>query len=239
MGSSKKYKGKLCAYCRQEMSGTADHVFPREIFQLDQRVGLPKVPSCLKCNNRKSKLEHYLLSVLPFGATHTNSQKALSVDVVKRLRKNRKLHTQIRREQKYKFIPTPEGGLEKRLTLSFDHEILHEFIGLVGLGLIFHHWGKYLPLECSHRVFTPSPTGLKFLDSLFGLSTDLRVSTQLGDDTVRYKGVLSEIDEGMSVWAIQMLGGITISDETKRQVFSNSFVAVITGTEQMLAKMEF
>ena len=239
MGSSKKYKEKLCAYCRKDKSVTADHVFPREIFQTHQRVGLPKVPSCTKCNNKKSKLEHYLLSVLPFGATHANAYKALSVDVVKRLKKNQKLHRKIRREQSYKLIPTPDGGVENRLTLTFDHEILHEFIGFVGRGLTLYHWGKYLPLNCSYKVFTPSPTGLKFLDSLFNLSTNLRVNSQLGDDTIRYKGVLSEIDEGMSVWAIQLLGGITISDQTKRHVFSNSFVAVITGTDQMLESMNF
>ena len=95
MGSSKKYKDKMCVYCRQKMSTTADHIFPRELFQAEQRNLLPKVPSCTNCNNEKSKLEHYLLTVLPFGATHLNAQKTLSIDVAKRLRKNRKLHEQI------------------------------------------------------------------------------------------------------------------------------------------------
>lgn len=221
------------------MSATADHVFPREIFQLDQRDCIPKVPSCIKCNNRKSKLEHYLLSVLPFGATHANAHRALSIDVPKRLNKNRKLHAQIRREQRYRFMPNADGEFEKRLTLSLDHEILHEFIGFVGRGLLFYHWGEYLPLDCTYRVFTPSPTGLKFLDSLFGLSTSYRVDTKLGDDTVKYKGVLSETDDGMSVWAIQLLGGITIADEIKGHVFRNSFIVVVTGTRQMLDCMQF
>lgn len=234
MGSSKKYKGKLCAYCRKNISATADHVFPREIFQKYQRDGLPKVPSCIECNNRKSKLEHYLLSVLPFGATHANAHQALSVDVARRLNKNRKLHTKIREEFGYKFLPTKEGGLEKRLALSLDYDILHEFIGFVGRGLIYYHWEKYLPLECTYKVFTPSPTGLEFLNGLFDLSSNYRVNTQLGADTVRYKGVLSEIDEGMSVWAIQLLGGITVADDMARHVFSNSFVVMITGTEQMI-----
>jgi hypothetical protein len=221
------------------MSGTADHVFPREIFQLNQRVGLPKVPSCTECNSRKSKLEHYLLSVLPFGGTHANAHKALSVDVARRLQKNKKLYAKIRTESGYKFIPTKEGELEKRLALSLDYEILHEFIGFVGRGLIFHHWNKYLPLDCTYKVFTPSPTGLKFLDSLFSLSTPYRVNIQLGNDTVRYKGVLSGIDEGMSIWAIQLLGGITIADDMTRHIFSNSFVAMITGAEQMFDSMDF
>ena len=98
MGGSKKYKKKLCVYCRNSISATADHVFPREIFQPDQRSMLPKVPSCINCNNEKSILEQYLLSVLPFGATHSNAEKALAVDTKKRLAKNKKLHKKLKLE---------------------------------------------------------------------------------------------------------------------------------------------
>lgn len=87
-GSSKKYKDKICVYCRESTSTTADHVFPREFFQKHQRSNLPKVPSCKSCSNEKSKLEHYLLSVLPFGATHSYVHQVLSVDVPKRLERN-------------------------------------------------------------------------------------------------------------------------------------------------------
>lgn len=31
MAESKKFKSKQCVYCREELSSTADHVFPREI----------------------------------------------------------------------------------------------------------------------------------------------------------------------------------------------------------------
>lgn len=238
MGSSKKYKGKLCVYCRRNRSTTADHVFPREIFQLEQRSMLPKVPSCLKCNNEKSKLEHYLLSVLPFGATHSNAHKALSIDVVRRLSKNRKLHEKIKKESGYCFIPSSNNDLETRLTIRLDFQMLHDFIGFIGRGLMWHHWEKSLPLNYSLKVFTPSPTGMSFLDGLFQLSTSYRVDVNLGNGTVRYKGVMSETDEGLSVWAIQLLGGITVSDDKLNHVFSNSLVAMITGSPEMLKKIQ-
>ncbi|MEA1979348.1 MAG: hypothetical protein U9N54_00035 [candidate division Zixibacteria bacterium] len=198
---------------------------------------LPKVPACVECNNQKSKIEHYLLSVLPFGATHSNAQKALSVDTAKRLTKNRKLHRKLKIEFGYKYVPTKEGCVEKQLTISLDHKILHEFIGFVGRGLIWYHWKKYLPTGCAYKAFTPSPIGLEFLSGLFNLSTSYRVNNQLGDGTVRYKGVMSEIDEGLSIWAIQLLGGMTFSDRKAGHVFSNSFVAMITGFPKTLENL--
>jgi hypothetical protein len=56
---SKKYKGKTCVYCATEKSSCPDHVIAREFFPIDERSNLPKVPSCVSCNNKKAKLEHY------------------------------------------------------------------------------------------------------------------------------------------------------------------------------------
>lgn len=64
---SKKYKGKLCAYCGRADADTADHVFAKEFFLPPHRDNLPKVPTCSRCNGHKSKLEHYAVAVLPFG----------------------------------------------------------------------------------------------------------------------------------------------------------------------------
>ena len=128
--------------------------------------------------------------------------------------------------------------LEGRLNVKFDSNVLHEFIGFIGLGLMWHHWQKYLPLNCSFKTFTPSPHGIEYISSLFNSSSNLRVDVQLGGDTVRYKGVMSEVDEGVSIWAIQLLGGITISDENHRHIFNNSFVAMITGSSETLGNLE-
>ncbi len=157
------------------MSTTADHIFPRELFQTEQRNMLPKVPSCTNCNNEKSKLELYLLTVLPFGATHSNAQKALSIDVAKRLSKNRKLHEQIKNGFGSKYIRSANNGIEKRLTVEFDARLLNDFVGFVDRGLMWHHWGIRLPLNCSFKIFTPTPSGIDFLSGLFQLKTKYRV----------------------------------------------------------------
>ncbi|MGF1733666.1 hypothetical protein [Photobacterium kasasachensis] len=239
MGGSKKYKGKLCVYCRVNQSTTADHVFPRELFQLEHRGLLPKVPSCEKCNNEKSKLEHYLTAVLPFGGTHIDAETALSVDAAKRLKRNQKLQDRLRESAKDIVLQSSTGTVENRLAVAFDSDSLHNLVGFIGRGLIWHHWGAYLPIESSFKVFTPSEAGIEFLHNLFNLSTKYRVNTtSLSVDTVRYKGVMSESDMGLSVWAIQFLGGTTVVDEDSNSIFKNSFVAMVTGSPESLSKLE-
>ncbi|MGJ0486019.1 MAG: HNH endonuclease [Methylomicrobium sp.] len=237
--SSKKYKNKICVYCRESIASTADHVFPREIFQEHQRGNLPKVPACKSCNNEKSRLEHYLLSVLPFGATHGNAHQALSVDVIRRLERNRKLHRKIKAGFGYSYIPRQSKILEKRLSITLNSNALHDFVGYVARGLMWHHCERLLPLDCTFRAFTPSPRGLDHVTALFALNSPHRVQVNLGENTVRYKGVMSEVDEGVSVWAVQLFGGITLSTRNHSHIFENSFVAVITGKPSILNKLEF
>lgn len=239
MASSKQHRKKICVYCRDRESTTADHVFPRAIFQRDQRNDLPKVPSCEECNNEKSRLEHYLLSVLPFGATHPHAHQALSADVPRRLGRNQKLYRELNSGFGYSYIPGESNSLERRLHVKVDADVLHEFIGFVGRGLMWHHWRRYLPQECAFRAFTPSPTGIQFLTDLFNLNTPHRVQASLGGETVRYKGVMSEADERVSAWAIQLLGGITLSTANHSHVFKNSFVAMISGPPNIISNLAF
>src|SRR3954454_11522216 len=89
---SKKFKGKPCAYCAKRKAETDDHVFAREFFLVEDRQNRPKVPACSQCNNEKSKLEHYLTAVLPFGGRHEQAVANLQRGVPGRLAKNQKLH---------------------------------------------------------------------------------------------------------------------------------------------------
>jgi hypothetical protein len=86
---SKRFKGLLCAYCSQRPAVTGDHLFAREFFLKTQRANLPQVPTCDRCNGEKSKLEHYLTAVLPFGGRHPDALTNLSQMVEPRLAKNK------------------------------------------------------------------------------------------------------------------------------------------------------
>ncbi|MET0081138.1 MAG: hypothetical protein ABW119_22010, partial [Candidatus Thiodiazotropha lotti] len=182
-------------------------------------------------------LEHYLLSVLPFGGTHPNAEKNLSVDAARRLNKNKKLKNHLKEEIGFGHVPQKNNELERRLHVPFDGEKLHKFSEFVGRGLLWHHWQCRVPSQYAVEAFTPSPTGLKYVDSLFTLNTKHRVCVNLGNGTVRYKGAMSESDECLSVWAIQFLGGVTVSEKSYGIVFKNSFAAVLVAPKRHLEEL--
>jgi hypothetical protein len=92
---SKRFKNAYCTYCRAVSAVTGDHIFARELFLLEERDNLPQVPTCDQCNNEKSKLEHYLLTVMPFGGRHPQAARTLTTFVPKRLSKNQKLKSRV------------------------------------------------------------------------------------------------------------------------------------------------
>lgn len=67
---TKKYKNDDCVYCGKNAHNgdhIGDHIFARSFFLEKSGNNLPKVASCKPCNSKKSELETYLTSVLPFG----------------------------------------------------------------------------------------------------------------------------------------------------------------------------
>lgn len=100
---SKKFREKLCAYCAKNTSiPQGDHLFAREFFLENDRNDLIKVPACDKCNNEKSRIEHYLTTILPFGGLHADAEQNLSAMVPKRLSKNKRLHSDLQLGMEYK-----------------------------------------------------------------------------------------------------------------------------------------
>ena len=90
---SKRYRGKRCVYCgRDGASDTGDHVIARGFFLPSERGELPQVPACNQCNNEKSRLEHHLTTVLPFGARHAAASRTLNELVPGRLEHNERVH---------------------------------------------------------------------------------------------------------------------------------------------------
>ncbi|WP_196157181.1 HNH endonuclease [Reinekea sp. G2M2-21] len=234
MGGSKKYKGKLCVYCCNETASTADHVFPRELFKIEKRDGIPKVPACKSCNNSKSKIEHYLASVLPFAGNHEDSVETLSTEVPKRLRKNLKLRRELQSKYTYKNILYEDGDVENRMLIEFDYDALEQFIQYIGKALLYYHWDVYLPSDYDIFAFLPAKEGMDFVKQLFGLSSNKKVTYALGNDTVRYIGTMSESEDGLSVWAIQIFNGLTVSDGNVQNVVEQSFMVVITGPKKTI-----
>jgi ribosomal protein L40E len=96
----KNFKGKICAYCGSAQAATDDHIFARSLFLEGDRPDLPKAPACRKCNEAKSKLEHYVTAVLPFGGRHPQAGENLLKMVPRRLDKNRRLGQEMARSMR-------------------------------------------------------------------------------------------------------------------------------------------
>src|SRR3546814_1882231 len=114
----KRFKGKPCAYC-DGTCVTADHVFARNFFPIEDRAHLPQVSACEPCNRDKSQLEHYLLSVLSFGGNHPASSAILAGEVPRRLEKNRKLHTELANGTREVLLRTGDGTREPHAAIRF------------------------------------------------------------------------------------------------------------------------
>ena len=92
-----KFHGQPCIYCGADADITTDHAVGKKFFLEEQRGNLPQVPACRHCNNRKSELEAYLMTVLPFGAKHAGAAELLTKLVPPRLEKNAKLARKLRK----------------------------------------------------------------------------------------------------------------------------------------------
>ena len=219
---SKRFKsGSLCVYCSKQPAITGDHIFAREFFLESARVNLPKAPICTKCNNEKSKLEHYLTAVLPFGGQHPDAPENLTSMVPKRLRKNVRLHRQLSKGISAGMIPLEGGKIEK-------------LFGLISRGLAWYHWNIYLNEE-DHlsRAVAVTPTGAQLLDDhLFKLTGRDCVNESVGNCTFRYEGKQGTDAPTVTIWRFSIYGGLLVSDG--RGHFVSQIVA-ITGPSEIVS----
>jgi hypothetical protein len=231
--SSKRFRGKLCAYCCELPAITGDHVFAREFFLPDARANLPQVPVCDRCNNYKSKLEHYLTALLPFGGLHSHALENLADQVPRRLTKNQRLARELNTGRGR--IWHIEGEIiQPVMTLPLDPQQTCELFAQIGRGLTYHHWGTYLkPDHVSEALFL-SDYGRKFFARLFTMKAANRVQQDLGNATVSYDGVQATDNPQLTLWRIQFYGGIVVSGDPKAPNTTSTEIAVITGPKRIV-----
>ena len=88
-----EYAAQTCIYCNNAQAESSDHVVGRKFFLVEERRGnLPQVPACKPCNNRKSELEAYLMTVLRSARKTQMRRRFWQKLVPPRLEKNAKLH---------------------------------------------------------------------------------------------------------------------------------------------------
>ncbi len=210
---SKKFKGKTCVYCAKRASTSADHVIAREFLLPGKRENLPKVPACDICQREKSKLEHYLTTVLPFGARHPDAALTLERLVPKRLAKNVALHRQIANQMST--VWTDELGFyAPTKAIPLDDNAVDILFSFIVKGLIWHHWKTWLPVD--HFIQTRMYTlyGLQwFHDHIFSLNAGAVAKGNLGNGVFVYEGHQGVKAPHVTAWRMSLYGLIVPGDE--------------------------
>lgn len=226
--ASKKFKNKKCVYCvAEESTSTGDHVFPRQLFLEQDRVNLPKVACCKKCNDKKSKLEHYLLSVLPFGAQHECAEDNLNSMLPKRLANNQKLHCDLKNRTKYEYGYSKYGVVIPKLMIPIDTQKLLDLIKYFTVALVWEHFKVQLqPVDVVEA-------SLDFnIDSFHNGSLKSKVFKQIGKDTMSYTGIQANDSDKITAWEFVIYGGVELSNCLNRKIIA------VTGPKEINKNIE-
>lgn len=234
---SKKYVGKTCVYCAEATSTSGDHVFAREFFLKAHRGNLPQVPACDVCNRVKSELEHYFVTLLPFGARHPAAEKNLREQVPRRIAKNRKLQRNLAAGWGRAWSKE-RGVYVSTATLPVDSAKLQSLFALIVKGLIWFHWKTLLGQGHFIEVMALTEVGERFFEErVFGLNASARVDVKLGDGTVRYEGVQGVDVAEITAWRIFFYGGLRFGDPQSPGEVSST-ISAWTGPESVRRSVE-
>lgn len=208
---SKRFKSEICAYCGAG-SETADHVFARTFFPKHLRGDLPQVAACTPCNREKSKLEHYLATVLPFGGNHPLSPAMLEQSVPPRLARNQKLHRKLQeRQQTVQW--QEDGRVQSSFGVPYDHDQLIAYLGFVARGLARAHW------SCTIRADYAVSSGLvtrgqdAILRRFFVGRSAGYARGSLGAGLILYEGQQALDNPSITMWRFLLYGGLIFSDD--------------------------
>ncbi len=205
---SKRFKGKTCVYCGlKNGSATGDHVFAREFLPVEHRANLPKVPACVRCNADKAKLEHYLLTLLPFGGNHLESTDLLTASVPKRLAKNVKLHRHLA-EGRGQVLVKHGRILMPSITLPFDGRKLSELFEFITRGMVAHAFGEQIPQDYSVGAGILTEHGEEITRPLLAMNARDRTIATLAEGLIEYEGAQAFDNPALTVWRYRLYGGV-------------------------------
>lgn len=222
---SKKFKGKQCVYCESGKSTkSGDHIFPRKLFLEHRRGNLPKVPCCKNCNDNKSRLEHYLLTILPFGARHADALENLTSQVPGRLDQNVSLHKKLYQGQGIEYINNEAGILVPSMAIPINTDKLIELFNYIAKALANNHFN----VRILGDELTISSIDFDNIDSFLNGKIKDKVNNNLGNGTVVYTGVQANDNDKVTAWEFSIYGGLQIGVQNARKIVS------FTGPQRIL-----
>jgi hypothetical protein len=209
MGMSKKHLGKPCAYCGA-VATTVDHVFARGMFPVAQRANLVKVPACAKCNGEKSRLEHYLSVVVPFGSADESIHAEFLPRFKSRLDNDRLLEREMASSLR---TVVADGNLSELYFTSLRDGYLQQYAGWLIRGLMAHHFGLSGGFSIKSDIIALD--AIPLIDTMFAnLGTDM-LMVEDSAPGVSYRGGVAKADPRSSTWYVVLHGGIRLGDSRK------------------------
>jgi len=202
------------------------------VFLEKHRSDLPKAPACNACNAEKSRLEHYLTAVLPFGGRHFDAITNLETMVPKRLQKNAKLHAELRgRLAEIQDRANLQGFAT---TLPIDYVRLAQLFALIAKGLAWFHWQIILKQGYSAVAAFFLDRGAQFFGRLFSESKTLNhTSGDLGHGTFSYEGIQFAHDPNETLWRLSIYGGACFGNPSSPGEKASQIIAVTAAYSQL------
>lgn len=224
-----KFEGQTCVYCEKAPADSSDHVVGRKFFILERRGNLPQAPACKVCNNRKSKLENYLVIVLGFGAKHRDAVVNLRTQVAHRLEN----------KANAKLLRKLQNGLERSggTSIPFEHKPLEELFAMVARALAWQHFGVRLQSGYSAIASIFTNEAEAFVARMISHGK-VHVTGDLGDGTFKYEGVQAPEYPELTFWRFEIYGGVDFGGDP--QIYGPSSLAVaVTGRLEFIANLRY
>lgn len=226
---------QLCAYCPAQAE-TIDHVFARAFFPKDDWSGLPEVPACERCNNDKSKLEHYLATVMLFGSHLANAVSRLEEMGERRLSKNEKLRRKLQSGTSRVWTTTPSGIRVPTTAIPFDNSQFTPLLKYVVKGLALVEFGLRLDGDDFVNVITATDNaGIPLFRDMLARKSAATARRALGNGTVTYEAAQGVDDPRITVWLIELMGGLTFHEDGKEY---RTKIGALTGPRRVQERTE-
>ncbi len=230
--TTKRFKGKTCAYCGEpNIATTGDHVFARGFLLVRRRANLPEVPACDSCNGEKSRLETYLMQIMPLGANHTEARETCNELMPKRARHpaNKVLRQILDGPGSPVRLYDETGQVHERIPVYVDADKIQNWCGLVARGLAFHHWGVVTPEYLVETIPLTAETEANILNFAQRLKGGEYVERDVGGGAFVYRGFKCADGEAASMWIIYLYGRMPIGgDPTASPACAASWGVFIT-----------
>lgn len=227
---SKKYKGKTCAYCAVSESETGDHVVCRNFFPISKRHGLPKAPACCACNGEKSKLEHYLTTMLPFCSGHPTALSGQTQLVQRRIQKNESLRKRLADGMERIIIQGVSGESNEMLVFPFEGEQYLEYLALVVRGLIWWEWKCVVPADYLVQVVSMTARKFKlFEENILSIGPNERREGNYANGGLSYSASSAPDDHAFSIWKVDLYDGLFLATDDSSGKNHKFVAAAMTG----------